>query len=63
MLTGPEVRRSVEALAQSLYEKSDPSGIPWVKRGQAIREPWLQVARKQIAQSENPRVPRPSVEP
>jgi hypothetical protein len=46
-------RRSVEELAQILYEASDPSGIPWVKRGLAVRDPWLQVARKQIAQSEN----------
>jgi hypothetical protein len=63
MLTGSEVRRSVEALAQSLDENSDPSGIPWVKRGEAVREPWLQVARKQIAQSENRCEPRGSVEP
>jgi hypothetical protein len=47
-----EIRRSVEELAQALYEASDPSGIPWVKRGLAVREPWLQVARRKIA-SEN----------
>jgi hypothetical protein len=47
------MRRSVEELAQMLYESSDPSGIPWVKRGLAVRDPWLQVARQQIGQSEN----------
>ena len=52
-MTGSEVRRSVEGLAQTLYEGSDPSGIPWARRGQAVREPWLQVARKQLAQSGN----------
>jgi hypothetical protein len=51
-MEAPEVRRSVEELAQALYEASDPNGIPWNKRGQAIRDPWLQVARRQIAQSE-----------
>jgi hypothetical protein len=47
------VRRSDEELAQMLYEASDPGGIPWVKRGLTVRDPWLQVARQQIAQSEN----------
>lgn len=54
-----EIRRSVEQLAQTLYETSDPSNIPWVKRGWAIREPWLQVARQRIAQSENRSEPGP----
>jgi hypothetical protein len=53
LMAAPGMRRSVEELAQMLYEGSDPSGIPWVKRGLAVREPWLQVARRQIAQSEN----------
>ena len=52
-MAAPGVRSSVEDLAQILYEASDPSGIPWVKRGLAVRDPWLQVARKQMAQSEN----------
>ena len=51
-MEAPEVKRSVEELAQALYEASDPNGIPWNKRGQAVRDPWLQVARRQIAQSE-----------
>ncbi len=53
LMAAPGMRRSVEELAQMLYETSDPSGIPWVKRGLAVRDPWLQVARQQIGQSEN----------
>jgi hypothetical protein len=52
-MAASNVRRSVEELAQALYEASDPSGLPWLKRGLAVRDPWLQVARQQIAQSEN----------
>ena len=52
IMEAPEVRRSVEEPAQALYEASDPDGVPWNKRDLAIREPWLQVARRQIAQSE-----------
>jgi hypothetical protein len=51
-MKAPEVRRSVEELAQALYEASDPNGVPWNKREQAVRDPWLQVARRQIAQSD-----------
>jgi hypothetical protein len=53
LMAAPRLRRSVEKLAQTLYEASDPSGIPWVRRGLAVRDPWLQVARQQIGQSEN----------
>lgn len=52
-MAASEVRRSVEELAQALYESRDPSGIPWVKRGQAVRDPWLHVARQQIAEGKN----------
>jgi hypothetical protein len=44
-------RRLVEALAQTLYEASDPSGVPWVKRTQIVRDPWLQQAEQQIPQT------------
>jgi hypothetical protein len=53
MAAAPAMRRSVEELGQMLYEASDPSGIPWVKRGLAVRDAWLQVARQRMAQSEN----------
>jgi hypothetical protein len=53
LMAAPRVRRSVEELAQMLYETSDPSGIPWVKRGFTVRDPWLQIAPKQIGQSDN----------
>jgi hypothetical protein len=56
-----EAKRSVEDLAQALYEGSDPSGIPWVKRGRVVREPWLHVARKQLAHSDNQSEPSGSV--
>jgi hypothetical protein len=62
-MSGTEVGRSVEELAQTLYERSDPSGVPWVKRGRVVREPWLQVARKQLARSENQSEPRGRVGP
>jgi hypothetical protein len=53
LMAATDLRRSVEELAQMLYEASDPSGIPWVKRGLAVRDPWLRVAQQQIAQSGN----------
>jgi hypothetical protein len=53
LMAAPAGRSSIEDLAQMLYEASDPSGIPWIKRGLAVRDPWLRVARQQIAQSEN----------
>lgn len=53
-MAGPGTRRSVEELAQTLYEASDPSGIPWVRRARVIREPWLLRARKQLAQATSP---------
>jgi hypothetical protein len=53
-MAASDVRRSVEELAQALYEANDPSGLPWVERGLAVRDPWLEVARQQKAQSENP---------
>jgi hypothetical protein len=48
-----DTSRSVEELAQSLYEASDPGGIPWAKRTRIVREPWLEVARLQIAATDD----------
>lgn len=53
-MAGPGTRRSVEELAQTPYETSDPSGIPRVRRARIIREPWLLQARKQLAQATSP---------
>ena len=46
-----ELRRTVEALAQALYEAEDPGGIAWAKRSQTVREPWLLRARRQLQTS------------
>ena len=45
-------RRAVEALAEALYEASDPVGVPWARRARIIREPWLRLAEAQIARRE-----------
>jgi hypothetical protein len=58
-----EARRAVEALAQALYEASDPGGTPWVRRNEAVREPWLRLARQQLAQSGNRSQPDREVGP
>jgi hypothetical protein len=52
-MASPGERRSVEELAQTLYEASDPNGPPWVRRGRVVREPWLALARDRILRSEN----------
>jgi hypothetical protein len=52
-MAAPEGRRSIEELAQTLYEASDPNGPPWVRRGRVVREPWLALARDRILRSEN----------
>jgi hypothetical protein len=49
----PGAQHSIEELAQSLYEASDPNGVSWVRRGRVVREPWLELARAKIARSEN----------
>jgi hypothetical protein len=48
-----ERRRLVEALAQALYEASDPNGVPWAKRTPTVRDPWLVRAEQQIPSSES----------
>ena len=45
-------RRSIEALAQALYEASDPNATPWARRNPVIREPWLALAEAQILKAE-----------
>jgi hypothetical protein len=42
--------RAVEALAQLLYDASDPLGIifPWSHRLASVRTPWLALARERL---------------
>jgi hypothetical protein len=42
-------RRLVEALAQTLYEESDPGGVPWARRPRIVRDAWLLRAEQQIS--------------
>jgi len=51
-IAAAERHRLVEALAQTLYEASDPSGVPWVKRSRIVRDAWLQRAEQQIPQTD-----------
>jgi hypothetical protein len=46
-LTG-EQRRAIEALAQALYEESDPAGVTWAKRPLSVRDAWLLKAQQQL---------------
>jgi hypothetical protein len=43
----------VEALAQKLYEASDPEGLRWADRKLVMRDPWLAVARKRLIKGSN----------
>lgn len=45
--------RPAEELAQTLYEASDPGGIPWAKRGRIVREAWLDAAKLKLAAPDN----------
>jgi len=45
----------VEALAQKLYEASDPQGIRWAERNFVVRDPWLAVAKKRLLAAMTPR--------
>jgi hypothetical protein len=58
-----EVRRSVEELAQALYEASDPGGTAWARRGRVVREPWLRLARERLARSDLQSEPHGKVAP
>ncbi len=46
-----EKRRLVEALAQTLYEESDPGSTPWAKRPLVVRNAWLLRAEQQLSAS------------
>jgi len=43
-----ERRRATEDLAQSLYEASDPGGVPWARRPRVVRDAWLVRAERQL---------------
>jgi len=46
--------RLVQALAQSLYEESDPGSTPWAKRPRIVRDAWLLRAEQQLSGSGDP---------
>ena len=48
-----DTSRPAEELAQTLYEASDPRGVPWAKRGRIVREAWLEAARLKLAAPDN----------
>jgi hypothetical protein len=41
----------VEALAQTLYEATDPGGVPWARRTRIVRDPWLLLAERQLSRT------------
>jgi hypothetical protein len=47
-------RRTVEALAQSLYETEDSGRVSWAKRAAIVREPWLRRARMRLKAQQQP---------
>ena len=44
--------REIEALAQALYEASDPQGLAWARRGRTIRDAWVESARRKLAEAD-----------
>jgi hypothetical protein len=42
--------RDIQALAQSQYEASNPTGVPWSARCFSIRQGWVDAARRQLLQ-------------
>ena len=55
-----EKRRAVEALAEVLYEASNPGGVAWAKRPRIVREPWLARARQQLSEPDRLGSPAPA---
>jgi hypothetical protein len=49
------ITHDVEALAQKLYEASDPEATPWAERSLVVRDPWLAVAKKRLLAAVLPR--------
>lgn len=45
-------RITVEALAQSLYEKDNTSSVPWARRDRIVRDAWLKEAVARLAAAE-----------
>jgi hypothetical protein len=45
-MAAEEMGRTIEDLAQALYEERDPSGLPWGKRGHVVRDPWFRLANQ-----------------
>lgn len=43
----------IQALAQALYEASDPEGLAWARRGRTIRDAWVESARKKLAEADS----------
>jgi hypothetical protein len=40
--------REIQALAQSQYEASNPTGVPWSARCYTVRQGWVDAARRQL---------------
>jgi hypothetical protein len=38
--------KAIEALAQQLYEESEPGATPWARRERTVREAWLSKAKQ-----------------
>lgn len=56
-----EKRRAIEAVAEALYEASNPDGVAWAKRSRVVRDPWLARARQHLSK-ENDLAPLPITE-
>ena len=44
----PKHARAVERLAFRMYEASETSGIPWLRRGWTVRVAWLKAAQERL---------------